>query len=245
MILIYLAAGMGKRLRKISKDKPKCFTIINKKKIIDYNKANFSLFKKVLIVTGYKSNLINKEFKLDKKIKLVHNKNYKITNMVESTFLVKKYIKKSDVVICYGDIIFNRSIIKKLIKIKKKNLMPLNSNWLNLWKKRMNYKNIIKDAENIKIKNNYISEIGTKIKKKLPLLQFMGLIKLSNKSFNNLFDFYKTKNRKIDFTSFINDSIKSGKIKINYFKTGKEWIEIDNVADIDVANKILENNDQI
>ncbi len=32
MILIYLAAGMGKRLRKISKNKPKCFTIINKKK---------------------------------------------------------------------------------------------------------------------------------------------------------------------------------------------------------------------
>ena len=78
-----------------------------------------------------------------------------------------------------------------------------------------------KDAENIKIKNNYITEIGTKIKKKLPLLQFMGLIKLSNKSFNNLFDFYKTKNRKIDFTSFINDSIKSGKIKLTILKQEK------------------------
>ncbi len=165
--------------------------------------------------------------------------------MVESTFLVKKYIKKSDVVICYGDIIFNRSIIKKLIKIKKKNLMPLNSNWLNLWKKRMNYKNIIKDAENIVTKNNYITEIGTKIKKKLPLLQYMGLIKLSNKSFNNLFNYYKTKDKKIDLTSFINDSIKSKKVKINFFKTKKEWMEIDNIMDIDVANKILKNNDQI
>ena len=123
--------------------------------------------------------------------------------------------------------------------------MPLNSNWLNLWKKRMNYKNIIKDAENIVTKNNYITEIGTKIKKKLPLLQYMGLIKLSNKSFNNLFNYYKTKDKKIDLTSFINDSIKSKKVKINFFKTKKEWMEIDNIMDIDVANKILKNNDQI
>ena len=55
----------------------------------------------------------------------------------------------------------------------------------------MNYKNIIKDAENIKIKNNYHGDRYLKLKK-LPL-QFMGLIKLSNKSFNNLFDFIRQK----------------------------------------------------
>ena len=52
-----------------------------------------------------------------------------------------------------------------------------------LWKKN-ELQNIIKDAENIKIKNNYIIEIGSKIKK-TSIITVHGLLKLSNKSFNN------------------------------------------------------------
>ena len=239
MILIYLAAGLGSRLGKISKTKPKCFAIVNKKKIIDYNKLNFLLFKKVLIITGYKSHLIKKKFEKNKKIHLIQNKNFKTTNMVQSIFLAKNKIKNSDVIICYGDIIFDQNILKKMIKSKKKNLMPLNSNWLNLWKKRMNKKKIKLDAENLKTKKNYIIEIGTKIEKKIPKFQFMGLIKLSNTSYKNLFNFFKNKNKKIDFTSFLNEAIKLKKVKINYFVTKKKWIEIDNITDLKVANKIL------
>ena len=117
--------------------------------------------------------------------------------------------------------------------------MPLNSNWLNLWKKRMNKKKIKLDAENLKTKKNYIIEIGTKIEKKIPKFQFMGLIKLSSTSYKNLFNFFKNKNKKIDFTSFLNEAIKLKKVKINYFVTKKKWIEIDNITDLKVANKIL------
>ena len=37
-------------------------------------------------------------------------------------------------------------------------------NWLSLWKKRMNIDLIKKDAENVKIKNKQLIEIGTKFK---------------------------------------------------------------------------------
>ena len=40
---------------------------------------------------------------------MITNKYYKTTNMVHSLFLAAKHIK-SDVVVCYGDIIFNPKI---------------------------------------------------------------------------------------------------------------------------------------
>ena len=67
-----------------------------------------------------------------------------------------------DVLVCYGDIIFNQHIYKKLKKILIKSL---NLNWLSLWKKRMSLKEIKKDAEDVIVKNKRIIRIGTKIKK--------------------------------------------------------------------------------
>ena len=53
--------------------------------------------------------------------------------MVYSMFLAKKYINE-DVVVCYGDIIFNPNIIR-LLKVKN-NILPVNLNWLKYWKKK-------------------------------------------------------------------------------------------------------------
>ena len=80
----------------------------------------------------------------------------------------------------YGDIIFDYKIYK-LLKTKK-NIMPINKKWFENWKKRMGLKKTLNDAENLFLKNNFLKEIGTKIKKKkLPKYQFMGLLKLKKK----------------------------------------------------------------
>ena len=79
--------------------------------------------------------------------------------------------------IVYGDIIFDPNVYK-LLK-KSENLIPVNINWLNNWKKRMSAKNIFNDAENLIVKDGKLNEIGTKIdKKKIPKYQFMGIIKI-------------------------------------------------------------------
>ena len=103
------------------------------------------------------------------------------TNMVYSLFLTKNFIN-DDVLVCYGDIIFNQHIYKKLKK--NFNQIPLNLNWLSLWKKRMSLKEIKKDAEDVIVKNKRIIRIGTKIKK-YPLGQFMGIIKIKKILFLN------------------------------------------------------------
>ena len=54
--------------------------------------------------------------------------------MVESIFLVKNKIN-SDVIISYGDIIFDEKILSYLLE-KKNTCLPLNSEWLKNWKRR-------------------------------------------------------------------------------------------------------------
>ena len=65
MILVILAAGRGKRLGVKTKKIPKCLLEINGKSLINYNNDFINKFKKVVIITGYKDNLIKKNFKKD------------------------------------------------------------------------------------------------------------------------------------------------------------------------------------
>ena len=59
--------------------------------------------------------------------------------MVYSLFLTKNLIKE-DVVIVYGDIVFDHKIYS-LLKAKK-NILPVNVNWLKNWKKECILKKI-------------------------------------------------------------------------------------------------------
>lgn len=241
MQLIYLAAGRGSRLGKKYSNEPKCFAKVNGKKIIDYNEYFFTKFKKVFIITGYKSHLINKKFKDKKKYKIIFNKDFKKTNMVYSMFLASRYITQ-DVVICYGDIIFNQKIIFKNFLKNNCTVMPLFINWYKYWLKRMNKKKIYLDAEDVLIKNKFINNIGLKIKKKLPSYQFMGLAKFKLKDFKNLNLFFKKiKSSKIDFTSFINLSLDKKILKVRYSRYSNFWFENDTKKDLQINSNMIKN----
>jgi choline kinase len=238
VILIILASGRGSRLYHLTKNKPKCLIKIYKNKtLIDYISENFKFFKKVIIVTGYRSNILKNKLKFNN-VKFVNNKNYSETNMVESLMLTKHKIKKNDIIVTYADIFFCPKIIKSLMKYKK-NILPINKNWLNYWKKRYKTINDIKtDAENLTIKNNLISHIGHKIEDKLPKYQYMGILKINNKTFYKLFKLYKNlKNKKISMTEFINLAIQKKLANFNYLTTKNFWYELDNLKDL----KILKN----
>ncbi len=158
--------------------------------------------------------------------------------MVYSLFCAKKYIKQ-DLIISYSDIIFDHRIIDEMINIKKTHI-PLNKNWLSLWKKRMDENRINDDAEDLLINNNKVLSIGKKILAKRPKLQFMGLIKIKYQDFIKLYKYFNTLNdTKIDMTSFLNNAIENKIINLGYFKTSKYWFEIDNIKDRKVAEKYL------
>lgn len=235
MQLVVLSAGKGSRLPKKFRDKPKCVVELNSKPLILYNINFFKKFKNRIIVSGYKQSHLNN---IIKKIgfKNIINKDYASTNMVYSLFLTKKFIK-NDIVIVYGDIIFNENIYELLRS--KANILPVNTNWLKNWKKRMPLKKVYEDAENLIVKKNYLEEIGTKIEiNNLPDYQFMGIIKLKKESFIKCYNFFRKLNDKnIDMTNFLNLCIKN---KITSFKINKYynyWYEIDTISDHKFAER--------
>ena len=98
---------------------------------------------------------------------------------------------------------------------------------------------ILKDAENLIVKNNTLLEIGNEIdKKSMPKYQFMGIIKLKKKAFFNCYDFFhKLNNKKIDMTSFINLCIKNKIVSFKVEKYKSYWYEIDTISDHKFAER--------
>tara|TARA_B100001057_G_scaffold501091_1_gene620439 strand:- start:16533 stop:17255 length:723 start_codon:yes stop_codon:yes gene_type:complete len=235
MQLIVLSAGRGSRLPAKFRNKPKCLVDLNYKPLILHNLDFFNNFKEKIIVSGFKQKYLSKIIKKNNFVNVI-NKKYSSTNMVYSLFLTKNLIKE-DLVIVYGDVIFDYRIHDQL-KIKK-NILPVNTNWLNNWKNRMPLKNIFKDAENLIIKNNKIIEIGTKInKKKMPKYQFMGIIKLKKSTFKKCYKFFiKLNNKKIDMTSFLDLCIKNKIMTLTVEKYKSYWYEIDTISDHKFAEK--------
>ena len=105
----------------------------------------------------------------------------------------------------------------------------------------MGLRKTLNDAENFQQNKGKLSSIGEKINyNKLPALQFMGLIKITPKTFNKLSNlFKKNKNLNLDFTSLINFSIKKIKIKYKIKSYSGLWLEIDSPQDIKYAKKVL------
>ena len=231
MNLIILASGKGSRLKSLTKNKPKCLIKIRGKTIIERILENSNFFKKTILVTGYKSSILEKKFP---GYLLIKNKDFNKSNMVHSLFKTIKHIK-TDVVVSYADILYHPDILKRLIK-QNQTCIALNKNWKKHWKKRMTNNNIYDDAENVIIKNKRIIEIGTKIKVKLPDYQFMGIVMIKKNDFFTMHKFYKSlKNVKIDFTSFLNLFIKHKNKGIKMIGTTKYWYEVDNQKDFKVA----------
>ena len=172
MQLIVLSAGKGSRLPDKFRNKPKCLVELNSKPLLHYNKKFFSRFKSKFIVTGFKQSKLKKIAK-EIGFESIFNKNFSSTNMVFSLFLTKRFIKE-DVIVVYGDVIFNNNVYDLLRR--KKNILPVNINWFKNWKKRMPLIDVYQDAENIISKDNILLEI---IRKRTKLIDIV----IKNKKF--------------------------------------------------------------
>ena len=120
MRAVILAAGRGSRLKSLTQNKPKCLNILNEYTLLDWQLA--TLKKKVddiYLVKGYLSELF-----INKQIKYIDNSNWAETNMIESLYIFLKQTEFSDVIITYGDIVYNEEILNKLIDSKHDVVIP-------------------------------------------------------------------------------------------------------------------------
>ena len=132
MQALMLAAGMGKRLGRYTKNATKCMVPVNGKTLIEYAiealvKNNI---KKMVIVVGYKSDVLidfihskfNKENLNGMEIEFIENKVYDKTNNIYSLFMARDALCQDDTILLESDLIFKPEIITKLLKSKDENL---------------------------------------------------------------------------------------------------------------------------
>ena len=237
MKALILAAGQGKRLGKASKNKPKCLINLFGKSLLE-NQIEILKSADIIdinIVSGFKSELLN-----NYSFKKFHNKYFESTNMVFSMFTASDlFIDNSeDLIVSYGDIIYEKKNLEKLINTDAEVSIMVDLNWKNLRTKR--FEDPLSDAETMKFdKDLNISELGKKTRNYDDIQgQYTGLIKLRKDSLNKIYKIYQQLegNRSISYenlymTDFIQILIeKAIEVKASLVNGG--WLEIDTESDL-------------
>ncbi len=120
MQAIILAAGMGKRLKELTKDNTKCMVEVNGVPLIDrmLHQLEKKHLSRIVIVVGYESKkLIDHidEMGINTPVLYVENPIYYKTNNIYSLALAKEYLCKEDTLLFESDLIFEDKVIDILL----------------------------------------------------------------------------------------------------------------------------------
>lgn len=241
MIAISLAAGMGTRMGEMTRDIPKCMLPFLGETLLSRHRKLFASFGiEHFVITGYQSHVIN--FPESHKI---YNASYKTTNMVHSLFcarnLLQDAIGKQDVIVAYGDIIFEKDILKSIIQENAGDIQVcIDKAWKSYWTVRMD--DPLSDLETLKINaDGYLEELGKKTQRYEDIEgQYIGFFKISKDSIAKVIAIYDALERnnlydgktfeQMFMTSFLQILINSG-LKLYPVPILGGWLEFDSIND--------------
>ena len=240
MKCIILAAGQGTRLRPLTDNLPKAMVQFLGSPLINYQIKVLRQIgiKDIAIVTGYCADKLNQLG-----LPTFHNKHFETTNMVESFFTSKSFWMddECDLIIAYGDIIYERKNLEMLISSSGDMSLMVDDRWIDLWSLRQS--DPLSDAETLKFnRDGSISELGQKPTSLNEIQsQYTGLIKLDWKRKKEIIKFYNELDQEalydghefknLYMTTFIQMLINNG-WKINASRVKNGWLEIDTTDDL-------------
>jgi len=237
---LILAAGVGSRLGHITKENPKCMVKLFGKSLIEHQIETLVScnVKRIGIATGY---LKEKFKKLG--FPTYYNPDFASTNMVESLFKSVDFFNslETDLLISYGDIVFQKKNLIKLLDCNADFTVMIDKKWLDLWSVRN--ENPLIDAETLRLdKRGDIVQLGKKPKNLGEIEgQYTGLFLIRKNKISKLIDFYKKMNpdilydgrkfKQMFMTSFLQSLIDHG-WKIRATQVCNGWLEVDTITDI-------------
>lgn len=176
MKALILAAGRGSRMGSATEAQPKCFSLLDGKRLLDWQISSLKNagVSEIGIVTGYCHEQLEKL-----NMPCFYNSRWSETNMVQSLRTASAWLRNEEVIVSYSDIVYRSRIVKDLIASPHELSLTFDLDWYDLWKER--FENPLDDAETFRYDSKYrILEIGGKTNDAKNIQgQFMGLFKIT------------------------------------------------------------------
>lgn len=258
MKVIILAAGQGIRLRPLTDDRPKCMVEVSGRSIIDRQLDTMHSCgikeEDITIIAGYRGDILKDKF-ADTKMNIIINEEYETTNMVCSLMCAGNIMEtQEDILISYGDIIYNETVLKKILCADNPASVVVDDGWYSYWSERC--ENPLEDAETlIYDENDYLVEIGQKTDDLTRVQsQYIGLMRFKSEGLKNMLALAAEAKRrsaegvalwrttrtyqKMYMTDLLQGLIDEGnKLKAVHIERG--WFEIDDSEDLKVVERKL------
>lgn len=244
---IILAAGQGTRLRPLTNNIPKCMVEVGGMPLLtrQVNTLTDAGIKNIIVVAGYKEEIIT-----DSRVVKIINPRFDETNMIYSLFCAERQLK-GQVLICYGDIIYSKGVLEKMLRSEGDIVVASDKAWKSYWEERC--EDVLSDAETfVKGEANKVKTLGQKAKSAYEIEgQFIGLIKLTSNGLETFKENYHAcrtdlackqnawgSGKALD-NAFMTDFLNylAGKDQLSFAEINRGWFEVDNFNDLELANK--------
>jgi choline kinase len=243
MQAVILAAGMGSRLGKYTKNNTKCMLPINGRTLIEraLDALDGAGIRKCVIVAGYeKDNLINFVGPRYKNIEIVWiiNEVYNKTNNIYSLYLARDHLLRDDTLLLESDLIFEDRIITELLENPEPTLAvvaPYES-WMDGTVVQISAENVI---------TKFIPKTDFKYKKIDSYYKTVNIYKFSREYLRNSYvPFLEAYSQAMGSNEYYEQVLRViTRLDRNELKAlvlgDHKWYEIDDVQDKDIAETIF------
>lgn len=240
---LILAAGMGRRLKELTKENTKCMVEVNGVRLIDRALSQLAKIglKRTIIVTGYEGAKLRKHVgrKWDgMRIDYIDNPIYDKTNNIYSLSLAANELAKDDTLLLESDLIFDDAILTKVIKSRYQNVAVVDSfqSWMDGTCVTIDENNIIKRF--VPKKDFVYEEIATyyktvniyKFSKEFSRRDYVPFLKAYTKALGEN-EYYEQVLRVI--------ALLDKPLMHAMPLSGEKWYEIDDIQDLDIAESMF------
>ena len=248
MQAIILAAGMGKRLKELTKDNTKCMVEVNGVTLIDrmLHQIDRKGLSRIIIVVGYEGQkLIDYIDTLDIKTPIVYIDNpiYDKTNNIYSLSLADEWLCKEDTLLFESDIIFEDAVLDALLDDPRDTLALVDKyeSWMDGTCLKLDDSDSIaafvpgKQLSFDELDEYYKTVNLYKFSKEFSATHYVPFLKAYQSALGQN-EYYE---QVLKVIAMIDAPVIKAK-RLN----GQKWYEIDDIQDLDIAESIFAEDDE-
>ncbi len=240
---VILAAGRGRRMGKLTADRPKGAIEVGGHALIDWQieALRAAGIKEIAIVTGHGAAAL-----AGRDVAYIHNVNWATGTQVETLLAASDWIGEEPVIVSYSDIIYHPCVPLALLERPGDIVVAYDADHRWLWKRR--FGNWLKDSETFRLgPGQVLTEIGGKPTDIEALDgQFMGVMLLTPTGLEQFAQRFRNAHpsarTKLDVTALLS-ALLGGGVRIDTAANALPWIEIDSTKDLKIARSMTEKDE--